>query len=50
MLNLSTVISLFVNVFKIHEICYFYLLVSVCIRALINAGSVMSYNWYGSTE
>ena len=23
------VISLFVNVFKIHEICYFYLLVSV---------------------
>ena len=41
-----TVISLFVNVFKIHELRYFYLLVA----AVLNACSVISCNWYGSTE
>ena len=42
-----TVICLFVNVIKIHKICYFYLLVLVSICALLNACSVISYNWYG---
>ena len=40
-----TVISLFVNVFKIHEIRHFYLL---SLAYLLNACSVISCNWYDS--